>query len=48
MVTKVSGTRPTSAEAIQAATGRSYDEWFVLLDEAGMERLNALKALLEG
>jgi Domain of unknown function (DUF4287) len=36
MVTKDSGTRLTSDEAVQGATGRSYDEWFALLDAAGM------------
>jgi len=36
MVTRDSGTRLTSDEAVQAATGRSYDGWFALLDAAGM------------
>jgi uncharacterized protein YndB with AHSA1/START domain len=36
MVTKDSGTRITSDEAVKAATGRSYDDWFALLDAAGM------------
>jgi Activator of Hsp90 ATPase homolog 1-like protein len=36
MVTKHSGTRLTSDEAVQGATGRGYDEWFALLDAAGM------------
>jgi uncharacterized protein YndB with AHSA1/START domain len=36
MVTKDSGTRITSDEAVEGATGRSYDDWFALLDAAGM------------
>ena len=36
MVTRDSGTRLTSDEAVQAATGRSYDGWFAVLDAAGM------------
>jgi uncharacterized protein YndB with AHSA1/START domain len=36
MVTKDSGTGLTSDEAVRGATGRSYDEWFGLLDRADM------------
>ena len=36
MVTRDSGTRLTSDEAVQGATGRSYEDWFALLDAAGM------------
>jgi uncharacterized protein YndB with AHSA1/START domain len=36
MVTEDSGARLTSEEAVQAATGRGYDDWFALLDAAGM------------
>jgi hypothetical protein len=36
MVTKDSGTRLTSDEAVEAATGSGYEDWFALLDAAGM------------
>jgi hypothetical protein len=36
MVTRDSGKRLTSDEAVEAATGRSYDDWFAALDSSGM------------